>query len=221
MGKSAVRRSLTILLAALAASGTAGSAPLAARPIPYQRSSHATAAAMAVQSLGLAASRPPSALIADLEGQMYSCDCPAPIYYWDLAKGLRTWAALNEVKLSVSAGVVKSADPKERISFAEVQGALGAGAAVIATLAACPDSGKSAVAAYRCQSRVSALVTGVDAGAKRLTILLPDRLPEKERGYLLAARATLGKTPASAAVSSLAFTPKSGNLTFTVIQTAR
>jgi len=176
---------------------------------------------MAVRSLGLAPDRPPSALIADLEGQMYSCACPKPIYYWDLAKGLRTWAALDEVKLEVRSGVVKSADPKVRIAFAEVQRALASGAAVIATLAACPDSATSADAAYHCQSRVSALVTSVDTAAKRLTLLLPDRLPEKERGYLIAAGATLGKAQGGAAIGTLPFLPRAGNLTFTILVAGR
>lgn len=152
---------------------------------------------------------------------MYSCACPKPIYYWDLAKGLRTWAALNDMKLEVRSGVVKSAQAKERITFTEVQHALAAGAAVIVTLAACPESVQSADAAYRCQARVSTLVTGVDAGTKRLTILHPDRLPEKERGYLFAAGAALGKASGGAVIGTLPFAPKTGNLTLTVIQPAR
>jgi len=208
----------------LAAAGTAWAARLLdVRPLLYERSSHATAAAEALVALdtgtshNLLGDRDLTTLAAELDARMRTTDAKGAVR-WDIAGGLQQWALDFNKALTVETGVSAAGTVTARFPWERVQQSLDQGNPVIATLTV-PAAGPmpKGTPAPPGGPTVSVLAIGHMAGQPRMVVLIPWEMPQTDLDRLQFSGA-FQQDPSDARLGYLLFEPPVGSLAVTVVK---
>lgn len=148
-------------------------------------SSHSAAAAMVVSYLGVTKDdkRPPQALVGDLEGKMFHCECGQKLYFWDVKQGLDRWAAARGATATIAEGCLRSNHPEELVTLDTIAAELAAGRPVIATFSFSEASATNLAASAWSQQRFSAVLVGLQTqpdGSRGLLVQLPGRWEKQQ-----------------------------------------
>ena len=221
-----------LVLAALSLSAVAAAPPDLLLPaVPTGdiiTSSHSAAAAMVVSYLGVTKDdkRPPQALVGDIEGKMFHCECGQKLYFWDVKQGLDRWAAARGATATIAEGCLRSNHPEELTSLDAVAAELAAGRPVIATFSFTEASATNLASSAWSQQRLSAVLVGLQTqpdGTRALLVQLPGRWEKQQTAAQVRKLFGLPASgvPTATPTLSLAWPPACPNVIFTMVRDVR